>query len=158
MTNLKEKIKKLSKTAKAGLVGLSLATLVGTFGGNEGGFAPFYNKKSGTWGGINIGIYNQFQENSKFYGLSIGFIQLPAKDKDSPFVKNNFYGMKIGVGNGSGNLNGVQKGGLNFSENLNGAQIGVINASENLNGVQIGAVNENQKGWSILLGFGKGEK
>ena len=33
MTNLKEKIKNLSKTAKAGLVGLSLATLVGTLNG-----------------------------------------------------------------------------------------------------------------------------
>jgi len=141
---LKEKIKNLSKTAKAGLVGLSLATLVGTFGGNEGGLPPIYNKKVGTWGGINIGIYNKFQENSKFYGLSIGFIQDLAKGKDSPYVKNNFYGVQIGV--------------LNGSENLTGAQVGGFNGSENLTGAQIGIGNLNQKGWSAILGFGKGEK
>ena len=126
---LKEKIKNLSKTAKAGLVGLSLATLVGTFGGNEGGLSP---------------IYNKFQENSKFYGLSIGFIQDLAKGKDSPYVKNNFYGVQIGV--------------LNGSENLTGAQVGGFNGSENLTGAQIGIGNLNQKGWSAILGFGKGEK
>ena len=155
------------------LTGVGLVTLVGTFGGNEGGFAPFYNKKSGTWGGINVGVYSEFQENSKFYGLSIGFIQIPKKTEYSPFVvKSDFYGVQIGVGNGTENLIGVQIGvgngaenltgaqiGVaNTSENLNGAQIGGLNKSENLNGAQIGVVDKNQKGWSAILNFASGEK
>jgi len=140
------------------LTGIGLATLVGTFGGNEGGLAPFYNKKSGTWGGINVGFYTQFQENSKFYGLSIGVAQEPAEYNDSSYVKNDFYGLQIGGGNVSENLNGMQIGGINGSENLNGMQIGVGNVSKNLNGMQIGGGNKNQKGWSLILGFGKGEQ
>ena len=138
------------------LTGIGLATLVGTFGGNEGGLAPFYNKKSGTWGGINVGFYTQFQENSKFYGLSIGVIQDNFEDKKS--YKNDFYGLQIGGINGSKNLNGMQIGVIDVSENLNGMQIGVGNESENLNGMQIGVWNKNQKGWSLILGFGKGEQ
>src|SRR3989338_3025683 len=81
------------------LTGVGLVTLVGTFGGNEGGFAPFYNKKSGTWGGINVGVYNEFQENSKFYGLSIGFIHIPFEGENNNWVKSDFYGAQIGFGN-----------------------------------------------------------
>ena len=79
------------------LTGVSLATLVGTFGGNEGGLAPLYNKKSGTWGGINVGVYSEFQENSKFYGLSIGLIQIPFEGENNNWVKHDFYGAQIGV-------------------------------------------------------------
>ncbi|MDP2673269.1 MAG: hypothetical protein Q8O84_05650 [Nanoarchaeota archaeon] len=147
------------------LTGVGLATIVGTFGGNEGGLAPFYNKKSGTWGGINVGVYNEFQENSKFYGLSIGVIQSPNKKEDGSFVKHNFYGAQIGLVNAAENLNGAQigfingaqMGFVNMTENLNGAQIGLVNAAENLNGMQIGGGNLNQKGWSTILNFAKGE-
>jgi len=140
------------------LTGVSLATLVGTFGGNEGGLAPLYNKKSGTWGGINVGVYSEFQENSKFYGLSIGLIQIPFEGENNNWVKHDFYGAQIGIANASENLNGAQIGIANASENLNGAQIGGINASENLNGAQIGVVDKNQKGWSAILNFASGEK
>ena len=132
---------------------LGLATLVGTFGGNDGGLAPIYNKKSGTWGGINIGVYNEFQDNSKFYGISIGFIN----DTKDFLVKNEFYGVQVGVGNVTKEMNGVQVGVVNGTNEMNGVQVGAVNFAGEMDGVQVGVVNKNQKGYSVLLGFGGGK-
>ena len=157
MTNLKDKLKIMYESyvkhpiRNTILTGLGLATIVGTFGGNEGGFAPIYNKKAGTWGGINLGIYNEFQDNSKFYGISIGFIN---SIKDS-LVKNEFYGIQVGAGNGTEEMNGVQVGVGNEADEINGVQVGVFNITKEINGVQVGVVNKNQKGHSILLNFGE---
>ena len=160
MTNETQEKKGLAKKLYDGFVkkpirntiytALGLATLVGTFGGNDGGLAPIYNKKSGTWGGINLGVYNEFQDNSKFYGISIGFIN---SIKDS-LVKNEFYGIQVGAGNGTEEMNGVQVGVGNEADEINGVQVGVFNITKEINGVQVGVVNKNQKGHSILLGFG----
>ena len=146
MTNLKDKLKIMYESyvkhpiRNTILTGLGLATIVGTFGGNEGGFAPIYNKKAGTWGGINLGIYNEFQDSSKFYGVSIGIVQ-GIKDH---FTKNKFYGVQVGVINKAYNMDGVQVGAL-------------LNAAEEMNGVQVGTINKNQKECSTLLGFGNGK-
>ena len=164
MTNLKDKLKIMYESyvkhpiRNTILTGLGLATIVGTFGGNEGGFAPIYNKKAGTWGGINLGVYNEFAEDSRFYGISIGLIQIPKKGEGGKFAKNSFYGFQGGVINLSENLTGTQIGVINLSGNLKGSQIGLGNESENLTGVQVGVANKNQKGWSALIGFGNGER
>ncbi len=164
MTNLKDKIKNLGnwikENPKKGILytGLGLATLVGTFGGNEGGLPPIYTKKVGTWGGINVGLVNQFQENSKFYGISIGLVNVPVAKDDHFLEDNSFYGTQIGLLNCSGNLNGNQIGIFQGANNLKGISIGGLNGSNNLTGAQIGIANKNQKGWSVLLGFGNGDE
>ena len=148
MKNLINKIKNLSKTAKAGLVGLSLATLVGTFGGNEGGLPPIYNKKVGTWGGINVRVYTEFQPNSKFYGLSHSFVN---NSKNS----SNFYGMQIGEVNIAEDLTGTQIGVGNIANSsLTGTQIGVANVAEDLTGTQIGVANVADDNWSLIFNYG----
>ncbi len=61
------------KTWKKILLTLAIPTLIGTYSGNEGGFPPFYVKKTGTTGGICIGAVTEFAPGSKFYGINLGF-------------------------------------------------------------------------------------
>ncbi|MBS3070982.1 hypothetical protein J4407_01630 [Candidatus Pacearchaeota archaeon] len=149
---------------KKGLLGLlGVATLVGTFGGNNKDVSvpPIFNEKVGTWGGINITTNGtEFAEGSRFYGISISSYHRPVDNN-----RNYFYGLQVGLHNSTSNLVGGQIGFTNYSNdpfNYNvpingnsqtGFQLGGNNVAENLTGVQGGGVNINQEGASFILNY-----
>ena len=142
----------------------TLATITGTFGGNEGGLPPLYNRKVGTSYGINVGGWTEFTEGSKFYGISLSGIN------------NNFGGTFNGintfVAGGSGvpedsvgTVNGIEiafgntpKDSNDSPQIINGLQLGMINSATAGNCVQVGIYNEisksnDKKKRSLLLNY-----
>lgn len=65
-------IKKFAK--RAGITLVSLATIYGTFGGNEGGLPPLLTIKNGKSGGINFGVVTIFEPGSEFYGINLSVV------------------------------------------------------------------------------------
>ena len=50
------------------------------------------------------------------------------------FLKNEFYGVQVGVGN--------------VTKEMNGVQVGVVNGTNEMNGVQVESVCNKRNGWS----------
>jgi hypothetical protein len=126
-----------------------ISTILGTYSGNEGGFPPAANIKTGTSFGINVGLYTQFMPSAKHYGISLSIV--------SNQVGGTINGINAGIfnfseGEAKKSLNGLEVGVLNMYKwqknnklkNINGAQISLINNGKG-NCVQIGIFNQIQK-------------
>jgi hypothetical protein len=127
---------------KLAIGAISLATIVGTFTGNKGGFPPFYNKKAGTSYGINVGFFTELQPSSKFYGLNLSALtELDSTD-----------------------FNGISISGNNMSKrqaSLIGLELGLFNSDPRqedkpieMHGLQIGIVNTAKPGYFAQIGIG----
>jgi hypothetical protein len=172
--SLKNLVDTLSKKLVVGAI--AVATVSGTYLGNDGGFTPFYNRKIGASYGINIGVVTDFLPGSKFYGIDISAFS----DHDS----SEFNGIDLSgfnITERASTMNGLQAGILNIPLNkivldLNGAQIGACGYSSSyVNGVQLGLYNDAERvslgqigvynsvghdstlKQSLLLNIGKGE-
>lgn len=143
---------------KALITALGLATIVGTYSGNEGGFPPFYNIKAEKSYGINIGIFNKFLPESEFNGICLGIYNTNYGGKIN--------GLKLGLtnfvdGEEHGKLNGLEIALVNLPEQghhnyqkVNGGQISIANVAESGNNFQVGLFNfVNTKGNNLQLGF-----
>lgn len=133
---------------------LALATISGTFGGNEGGLPPLWTRKTGNSYGINIGLKSEFAEGSNHYGMNIsgltiytggnmngisanlfsgGDIEAKAKKGGRDIRKSGFRGLELGLANidieGTREVNGLQVGVVNQNAVGKNAQIGVYNSS-----------------------------
>lgn len=143
---------------KALITALSLATIVGTYSGNEGGFHPFYNIKAEKPYGINIGIVNVFLPGSEFYGICLGLLNTTSGGKIN--------GLKLGIINNAcgeehGKLNGLEIAFGNIAEEgdksyqkINGGQISLANIAESGNNFQVGLINiVDMEGNNLQLGL-----
>jgi hypothetical protein len=172
--SLKNLVDTLSKKLVVGAI--AVATVSGTYLGNDGGFTPLYNRKIGASYGINIGVVTDFLPGSKFYGIDISAF--------SYHDSSEFNGIDLSIFNiteRASTMNGLQAGILNIPLNkivleLNGAQIGACGYSSSyVNGVQLGLYNDAERvslgqigvynsvghdstlKQSLLLNIGKGE-
>lgn len=135
----------LRKLAIAGVLGA--ATIAGTFGGNEGGLPPFYNRKTGDSYGINLGGVTLFEEGSNHCGVSLS-------------IFNHFYGGKlngvaIGMVNGSRTAEVLKVNSLEIKKSeVNGLELGVANWKYlgQVDGLQIGLMNINDAGKNVQIG------
>ncbi len=133
---------------------LALATISGTFGGNESGLPPFETTKTGNSYGINVGIITEFGEGSNHYGINVslfnaylggnmngislnlvsfGDCKKFARDAERDITKSRINGLELGLGNldpqSTREVNGIQVGVVNQNAVGKNAQIGVYNSS-----------------------------
>lgn len=122
----KEKLTLKERLISAGII---VATLAGTFDGNDG-WPLVGNEKYGNSYGINIGLINEFNKDSTFYGINIGFIN---KFRDG----SNINGLNLGIANyiggdwrGGSDINGVSISAVNHFNggNLNGLTMSIIDS------------------------------
>jgi hypothetical protein len=152
---------------------LGIAIVAGTFIGNNESVSPFYNNKTKTSVGINIGAYNTYSPGSKFYGINLSVVS--NHDSTSEFYgldlamysenKGTISGAQINIGNeSSGTTNGVRMGivGNNsrFSDvnTVNGLEAGLLNLANagrysTVNGIQLGIVNLSKHDHAVQLGL-----
>ncbi len=138
-SRIKMKIKNLYNTSKKKLLlgALGLATIIGTYSGNEEGFTPFYNRKVGKSGGINIGFYTEFMPGSDFYGANISLI--------NKIEGGTVYGANLSFGNKNkgGTINGLN---LGILANTHRVAVEEENNSK-VNGLEVAILlNTNKKG------------
>ena len=136
----------IKRTLYAGLLG---ATIAGTYFGREGDFPPIYVNKTGTSGGICVGLLVHSDINSKFYGPvfslysanegTINGTRVSAVN-DSTNTSSKMNGLEVGLINS--HLNGDKKHSTwGSNEQLNGVAIGVGNVHRANNSVQFGLIN-----------------
>ena len=156
---------------------LIAATISGTYSGNEDGFTPFHNKKTGKVYGINIGGQTDYAPGSELYGVDISFyranqgtingIELSIWSRN--YSKIN--GLEMSLFNVAGGMdvknNGVQIGLANIRDHtvdsratsVNGLQIGVASEARRESGItgQVGIYNYLKEGdksnTSFLLNY-----
>jgi len=145
----------VTKTLRKKLVvgALGLATLSGTWGGNNQGFPPISNVKTGNSYGINVGIYTDYSFGASHYGLDLS-------------VFRYFYG---------GDLNGIgisalstikarsysEKNRQTFEEvnksEVNGLEFSLVNLDtsglKKVKGLQVGLMNQARAGRVIQVGL-----
>lgn len=129
-----------NKYKEKALIGaISLATIIGTYSGNEG-IPPFINRKAERSYGINIGVGNEFLPNSEFYGISIGLVNIHDGGKIN--------GLEISIFN-STSKNEEDK---DIDSYVNGIQFGAINSAKGGNALQLGLANKMVEGNSLQVG------
>ncbi len=144
---------RFGKLAKGTLYSLLAgAAIAGTYLAHEGDCPPFYVKKTGTSGGICLGVRVDIEEGAKFYGGVVSFYGVN---------RGEINGLRVGfvsLSNG-GTLNGLEAGIINAANKneifakVNGLQIGVGNGMREGNGLQIGAANEIRDGNGLQIGL-----
>lgn len=137
---------------------VALATVAGTYIGNTGGFPPFYTRKSGTSGGICVGLpYTRYEPGSNFYGINLAGavggagnlngIVLTAFGNVETNQPARINGLKIGLFNAPIHLipildfKNLYKGLEEQRIDLSGLEISLVNITRHLAGLQIGACN-----------------
>lgn len=160
-------IKELNtKLKKAILIPTAIATIVGTYSGNDGELIPMFNKKVGKSYGINIGLITEFTEGSKFYGINIS---------GATYSRGAINGLNIGLVNlNYGSINGLNLGVVNpdsLNSKMNGLEISIIGNINNhtndkgetlpttikrapiVNGLQVGIFNGAKAGNCVQIGL-----
>ncbi len=153
----------MGKLRKSIIGALALATVVGTWSGNDGGFPPFYTKKTGTTGGICVGVFTEFTEGSKFYGPSFSIMSLNKSGTVNGANLSFAHGSK-GTTNGLEfslmcNLSGEGKNEPKGHGVVNGLQASILyNEAKAGNCVQLGLINgievDGKKKYSPILNWG----
>jgi hypothetical protein len=162
------KITNWLKRPRNGLVAgaLTLATITGTYMGNEGGLPPFYTVKSGTSYGINLGFVTEFREGAKHYGANVSWgtffeggelnganlslVSCTSSKNNHPDVRES-------------KTNGLEFEMLSLDEEgyhrINGLQLGIINQNCGGTNAQIGLYNsagkEGHMSRGVLFNFHK---
>ena len=130
---------------------IAAATITGTFGGNEGGLTPIYNRKVGTSFGINISGYTEFAPGSEFYGINFSGLTI-----NSGIINGANFNI-LACGSNNGCINGLEAGillntskdnirDLEQSAEVNGLQAAILaNGAKAGNVIQVGGWNESLK-------------
>ncbi len=136
---------------------LAGAAIAGTYSAHNKDCPPFYVNKTGTSGGLCVGVVVDIEKGAKFYG---SVVSLHGKNE------GEINGLRVGIINLSdgGKLNGLEAGVVNgpyetktktnnLSEKVNGLQVGVVNIARNGKGLQVGLINDNQNSNGLQVGL-----